>query len=76
MELNQPKWALHYGFFQMPADKNGYTGDDQYLMSPQMGAYGPFLRSWAMMTEYERRWSINAHPGVIRFLAWLNEADN
>jgi high affinity Mn2+ porin len=75
VELNQPKWALRYGFFQMPADKNGFTGDDQYLMSPQMGAYGPFLRSWAMMTEYERRWSINAHPGVIRFLAWLNEAD-
>ena len=75
VELNQPKWALRYGFFQMPADKNGFTGDDQYLMSPQMGDYGPFLRSWAMMTEFERRWSINAHPGVIRFLAWLNEAD-
>jgi high affinity Mn2+ porin len=75
VELNQPEWALRYGFFQMPADKNGFTGDDQYLMNPQMGAYGPFLRSWAMMTELERRWSINDHPGVIRFLAWLNEAD-
>jgi high affinity Mn2+ porin len=75
VELNQPKWALRYGFFQMPADKNGFTGDDQYLMSPQMGAYGPFLRSWAMMTELERRWSIRSHPGTIRFLAWLNEAD-
>jgi high affinity Mn2+ porin len=75
VELNQPKWTLRYGFFQMPADKNGFTGDDQYLMNPQMGAYGPFLRSWAMMTELERRWSINDHPGVIRFLAWLNEAD-
>ena len=59
----------------MPADKNGFTGDDQFLMSPRCGAYGPFLRSWAMMTEFERRYSINAHPGVIRFLAWLNEAD-
>jgi high affinity Mn2+ porin len=28
-----------------------------------------------MMTEFERRWSINTHPGAIRFLAWLNEAD-
>lgn len=27
------------------------------------------------MTELERRYSINAHPGVIRFLAWLDEAD-
>jgi high affinity Mn2+ porin len=75
VELNQPKWALRYGFFQMPAEKNGFTGDDQYLMLPQRGADGPFLRSWAMMTEWERRWSINAHPGTIRFLAWLNEAD-
>jgi high affinity Mn2+ porin len=75
IELNQPKWALRYGFFQMPSEKNGFTGDDQYLMWPHRGAYGPFLRSWAMMTEFERRYSINAHPGAIRFLAWLNEAN-
>jgi high affinity Mn2+ porin len=75
IELNQPKWALRYGFFQMAQVKNGFTGDDQFLMSPQSGAYGPFLRSWAMMTEFERRYSINTHPGAIRFLAWLNEAD-
>jgi high affinity Mn2+ porin len=75
VELNQPKWALRYGFFQMAQDKNGYTGDDQFLMSPQSGAFGPFSESWAMMTEFERRYSINDHPGAIRFLAWLNEAD-
>jgi len=75
VELNQPKWALRYGFFQMPAEKNGFTGDDRYLMWPHRGAYGPFLRSWAMMTEFERRYSVNAHPGTIRFLAWINEAD-
>jgi high affinity Mn2+ porin len=75
LELNQPKWTLRYGFFQMPGQKNGFTGDDQYLMWPGRGAYGPFLKSWAMSTELERRWSIKAHPGAIRFLAWLNEAD-
>jgi len=75
VELNQPKWALRYGVFQMPRDKNGYSGEDQYLMWPHNGAYGPFLRDWAMMTEFERRYSVNAHPGTIRFLAWLNEAD-
>ena len=75
VELNQPKWALRYGFFQMPRDKNGFTGDDQFLMWPAGGAYGPFLRSWAMMAEFERRYSINAHPGAIRFLAWLDEAN-
>ncbi|MGO8700238.1 MAG: carbohydrate porin [Limisphaerales bacterium] len=75
VELNQPKWALRYGFFQMPASKNGFSGEDRYLMWPSRGADGPFLRAWAMMTEFERRYSVNAHPGVIRFLAWLNEAD-
>jgi len=75
VELNEPKWALRYGFFQMPHDKNGFTGDDQYLMWPSRGAYAPFLRAWAMMAEFERRYSINTHPGVIRFLAWLDEAD-
>ncbi|HEV7926224.1 MAG TPA: carbohydrate porin, partial [Verrucomicrobiae bacterium] len=76
VELNQPKWALRYGFFQMPQDKNGYTGDDRLLKWPYDGSaqYGPFLRSWAMMTEVERRWNINTHPGAIRFLAWLDEA--
>lgn len=75
VELNQPKWALRYGVFQMPRDKNGFSGEDQYLMWPSAGAYGPLLRSWAMMTELERRWSINGHPGAVRLLAWLNEAD-
>jgi len=75
VELNQPKWALRYGFFQMPRFKNGFTGDDQYLLFPQRGEYGPFSRSWAMMAEFERRYSVNDHPGAIRFLAWLDEAD-
>ncbi len=75
VELNQPKWALRYGFCQMPQDKNGFTGDDQFVKWPHDGAYGPFLLSWAMMAEFERRYSINAHPGAIRFLAWLDEAN-
>ncbi len=75
VELNQPKWALRYGFFQMPRDKNGFTGDDRFLKWPSGGAYGTFLRAWAMAAEFERRYSINAHPGAIRFLAWLDEAD-
>jgi high affinity Mn2+ porin len=74
-ELNQPKWTLRYGFFQMPEDKNGFTGDDQYLKSPQGGAYGPFTKSWAMMSEFERRYSVCGYPGVVRFLGWLDEAE-
>ncbi|HLH77054.1 MAG TPA: carbohydrate porin [Candidatus Binataceae bacterium] len=81
MELNQPKWALRYVFFTMPPYHNlqnvgsGDSGDDQYLMWPARGSYGPFLRSWAMATEVERRYGINAHPGAIRLLAWLDEAN-
>jgi len=75
VELNQPSWALRYIFFQMPRDKNGFTGDDQYLMWPNRGAYGPFLSAWAMATEFEWRYILNGHPGAIRFLAWLDEAN-
>jgi len=76
VDLNQPKWALRYGFFQMPADKNGYTGDDQVFKWPydSSAAYGPFLRSWAMMAEFERRYAIDGHPGAVQFMAWLDEA--
>src|SRR5271170_1523738 len=28
-----------------------------------------------MVTEFERRYSVNAHPGTIRFLAYLNKAN-
>jgi high affinity Mn2+ porin len=75
LELSQPQWALRYGFFQMPRDKNGFTGDDQYFKWPAQGSYGPFLRSWAMAAELERRYRIKAHPGAIRLLAWLDEAN-
>lgn len=75
VELNQPKWALRYGIAMEPRDLNGYTGDDEYLMAPSRGAFGPLLKAWAMMTEFERRYSVKAHPGAIRFMPWLNEAD-
>jgi high affinity Mn2+ porin len=58
---------------------NSLTGDDKFLLwSPNGaaggGAYGPFLHDWGMMAEFERRYGVNAHPGVIRFMPWLNEA--
>jgi high affinity Mn2+ porin len=76
LDFNQLNWALRYGFFQMPSEKNGYTGDDQILKWPYEGSAddGPFWRSWAMMLEGERRYSIRSHPGTIRFMAWLDEA--
>jgi high affinity Mn2+ porin len=74
VELNQLRWALRYGFFQVPNTKNGFTADDQILMIPHEGGDGRFLRSWGMATEFERRYA-NARPGAIRVLAWLNEAN-
>ena len=79
-ELNQPDWTLRYLFFSMPPYHNfqnvgsGDSGDDQLLTWPARGGYGPFLRSWAMATEFERRYDLVRHVGAIRFLGWLDEA--
>jgi high affinity Mn2+ porin len=75
VELNQPNWALRYGFFQMPGMENGFTADDRIFCWPSGGSGGEFFRSWGMMTELERRWKIDNHPGAIRFMGWLNQAD-
>jgi high affinity Mn2+ porin len=77
VELNQPKWTLRYGFFQVPRFQNGLTADDRLLTWPSDSSAqdGPFLRAWGMVTEFERRCSVNSHPGTIRFLAYLNKAN-
>jgi high affinity Mn2+ porin len=74
VELNQPKWALRYGFFQMPRFSNSFTAENKFLTWPPGGADGPFLRAWGMVVEFERRYGINTHRGAIRFLAFLNQA--
>jgi high affinity Mn2+ porin len=61
-ELNQPGWAVRYGFFQVPRVANGVAQDQAYL------------DAWAMVTEFERRCAINDHPGAVRVLAFLNRA--
>ncbi|MDB6017449.1 MAG: carbohydrate-selective porin OprB [Pedosphaera sp.] len=62
VELNQPKWAVRYGFFQMPRVSNGTALDSN------------FLDAWGMVTEFERRFALGGHPGAIRLLAYLNRA--
>lgn len=76
IELNQPKWALRYGFFQMPRVQNSLTAEDAFLKWPYNGSSkdGPFLKSWGMVTELERRYSIESHPGTLRLLAFVNRA--
>ena len=71
-ELNQPQWAVRYGFFQMPR-ANG--------LSSKTGSKWPrtarqtFLEAWGMVTEFERRYYLNGHPGAVRLLAFLNRAN-
>jgi high affinity Mn2+ porin len=59
----------------MPGQMNGFTADDRIFMWPGGGDSGYFWRSWGMMTEWERRWKIDGHPGAIRFMTWLDSAD-
>jgi len=61
-ELNQPHWAVRYGFFQMPRVSNGVALDSNYL------------DAWGMVAEFERRYIISGHPGTLRLLAFLNRA--
>jgi high affinity Mn2+ porin len=76
VELNQPRWTLRYGFFQMPGVQNQFTADDQLLKWPRESSAsdGDFWRSWGMPVEWEYRYQVNTHPGAIRLLAYLNEA--
>ena len=53
-ELNQPHWTARYGFFQMPSASNGMAQDTHYL------------EAWGMVTEFERRYTVNGHPGAVR----------
>ena len=61
-ELYLPDWVVRYGFFQMPKVSNGVALDQN------------FLKAWGMVTELERRYTLNGHPGAIRLLAYLNQA--
>ncbi|MGD0209197.1 MAG: carbohydrate porin [Verrucomicrobiota bacterium] len=77
VELNEPKWTLRYGFFQVPRFSNSLTADDRIFKWPYDGSAqdGPLLEAWGMVTEFERRYSIDDHPGVVRLLAYLNRAN-
>jgi high affinity Mn2+ porin len=77
-ELNQPDWALRYGWFQLPGTPNGFTADDRIFAWPndQPGdgptSDGEFWKQFGMILELERRWRIAEHPGAIRLQAWVD----
>ncbi len=76
LELNQPDWAVRYGWFQLPSVPNGFTSDDRIFMWPvepgEKTSDGEFWKEWGMITELERRWRIEEHPGAIRLNAWAD----
>lgn len=74
VELNQPKWAMRYGFFQIDRLRNAWTSEDQLFTWPGYSGAGDgaFWRAWGMASEFERRYNINPHPGTVRFLTYLN----
>ena len=63
VELNQKRWALRYGIFDVPRVSNGFAKD------------GHFLKAWQQVIELEERYSVLDHPGKIRFLGWLESAN-
>jgi high affinity Mn2+ porin len=76
LELNQPDWAVRYGWFQLPSLPNGFTSDDRIFMWPvepgEKTSDGEFWKQWGMILELERRWRIEDHPGAIRLQAWTD----
>jgi high affinity Mn2+ porin len=75
-ELNQPDWAVRYGWFQLPSLPNGFTSDDRIFNYPVLAGEktsdGEFWKEWGMILELERRWKIEDHPGAIRLQAWTD----
>ena len=61
-ELNEPDWAIRYGFFQVPRYSNAMP-TDMHL-----------LKAWGMVVELERRYKIGERPGAARFLVYDNRA--
>ena len=76
LELNQPDWAVRYGWFQLPGLPNGFTSDDRIFMWPvepgEKTSDGEFWKEWGMILELERRWRVEDHPGAIRLQAWTH----
>lgn len=75
-DLNQPDWAVRYGWFQLPSHPNGFTSDDRIFLWPvepgEQTSNGEFWKQWGMMLELERRWRIEDHPGAVRLQAWTD----
>ncbi|MGA2410240.1 MAG: carbohydrate porin [Candidatus Binataceae bacterium] len=78
LELNQPKWTLRHGFFQIPGVANTWTAEDALFIKPGYqditAGDGAIFKAWGMVDEFERRYTLNARSGAIRLLGFLNRA--
>ena len=63
LELNQQNWAARYGIFTVPRVSNGLATD------------GHYTKAWQQVAEIEGRYSLFAHPGKVRLLGYLEEAN-
>ena len=63
LELNQKDWALRWGGFMVDSAQNG------------VGYDGHLLKAWQDVLEFDRKVSIDTHPGTVRLIAWLQEAN-
>jgi high affinity Mn2+ porin len=63
IELAQPGWAVRYGLWMVPESANGLPLD--LNVSANHG----------QAVEFDRHGSIDDHPGTVRLLAYLNNAD-
>jgi high affinity Mn2+ porin len=77
VELNKPRWALRYGFFQITNMRNGFTAEDQYLLWPgePLAGDGRFWHAWDMVVENEQRYSISNRHGTVRVLGYVNAGE-
>ena len=62
LDLNQKRWAIRYGIFDVARVSNGEAKD------------GHYLEAWQQMLEAEGRFSFWNHPGKVRVLGWLESA--
>jgi high affinity Mn2+ porin len=62
IDYNRKNWALRYGIFQEPEFANSAPLDSR------------ILKANGQVVEWEGRYSLNEHPGVLRLLAYLNRA--
>src|SRR6267154_655311 len=63
LELYQKRWAARWGIFTVPRVSNGFATD------------GHYLKAWQQVAELEERYELFGHPGKVRFLGYLENAN-